>query len=89
MREWGRQEQELCRRLPQYRPVFIEFLYCRHGLHLENLCEGGQVSARWRVLEFWVARCCRGFDMSDIIMLALGCGFFAMAIAYTYVCERL
>jgi hypothetical protein len=27
--------------------------------------------------------------MLDIVMLALGLGFFAVAIGYTYVCERL
>jgi len=27
--------------------------------------------------------------MLDILMLALGCGLFALAIGYTYACERL
>ena len=27
--------------------------------------------------------------MLDVVMLALGLGFFAVAIAYTYACERL
>jgi len=27
--------------------------------------------------------------MLDIVMLALGLGFFAVAIGYTYACERL
>jgi hypothetical protein len=27
--------------------------------------------------------------MLDILMLALGVGFFALAIGYTYACERL
>jgi len=27
--------------------------------------------------------------MLDLIMLALGLGFFALAIGYTYACERL
>jgi len=27
--------------------------------------------------------------MWDIVMLALGLGFFAIAIGYTYACERL
>jgi len=27
--------------------------------------------------------------MWDIVMLALGLGFFALAIGYTYACERL
>jgi hypothetical protein len=29
------------------------------------------------------------FSMMDILMLALGFGFFALAIGYTYACERL
>jgi hypothetical protein len=28
-------------------------------------------------------------SMMDILMLALGFGFFALAIGYTYACERL
>ena len=31
----------------------------------------------------------RSISMMDILMLALGFGFFALAIGYTYVCERL
>jgi hypothetical protein len=31
----------------------------------------------------------RSFLMMDILMLALGFGFFALAIGYTYACERL
>jgi hypothetical protein len=35
----------------------------------------------------------RTFDrenpMLDLVMLALGLGFFALAIGYTYACERL
>ena len=27
--------------------------------------------------------------MLDIVMLALGLGFFALAVGYTYACERL
>ncbi|CAL79496.1 conserved hypothetical protein [Bradyrhizobium sp. ORS 278] len=27
--------------------------------------------------------------MMDLLMLALGAGFFALAIGYTYACERL
>jgi len=27
--------------------------------------------------------------MLDVLMLALGLGFFALAIGYTYACERL
>ena len=31
----------------------------------------------------------RSIPMLDILMLALGLGFFALAIGYTYACERL
>jgi hypothetical protein len=31
----------------------------------------------------------RSTSMMDILMLALGCGLFALAIGYTYACERL
>jgi hypothetical protein len=31
----------------------------------------------------------RSISMMDILMLALGFGFFALAIGYTYACERL
>ena len=32
---------------------------------------------------------CIGPSMLDIIMLAMGFGFFALAVGYTYACERL
>jgi hypothetical protein len=31
----------------------------------------------------------RGAFMLDIVMLALGLGFFVVAVGYTYACERL
>ncbi len=31
----------------------------------------------------------RSISMMDILMLALGFAFFALAIGYTYACERL
>jgi hypothetical protein len=31
----------------------------------------------------------RSIPMMDILMVALGFGFFALAIGYTYACERL
>lgn len=31
----------------------------------------------------------RSISMMDILMLALGFGFFALAVGYTYACERL
>jgi hypothetical protein len=32
---------------------------------------------------------CEGAFMLDIVMLALGLGFFVLAVGYTYACERL
>jgi hypothetical protein len=31
----------------------------------------------------------RRISMLDIVMLALGLGFFVVAVGYTYACERL
>jgi hypothetical protein len=31
----------------------------------------------------------KGIPMLDVILLALGLGFFAAAVAYTYACDRL
>jgi hypothetical protein len=33
--------------------------------------------------------CAREIPMLDLIMLALGLGFFVAALGYTYACERL
>ncbi|MBR1222758.1 hypothetical protein JQ557_32485 [Bradyrhizobium sp. U87765 SZCCT0131] len=33
--------------------------------------------------------CCKEFSMLDIIVLALGFGFFALSIGYAYACDRL
>jgi hypothetical protein len=38
---------------------------------------------------FAPAPCAIGAPMLDILMLALGLAFFAVAIGYAYVCERL
>ena len=34
-------------------------------------------------------RCFRGAAMLDLILLAIGLGFFALSIAYVFGCERL
>jgi hypothetical protein len=36
-----------------------------------------------------LARCASEHPMLDIFMLALGLGFFALAVGYAYACERL
>ena len=37
---------------------------------------------------FWQHRA-RSSEMLDIIMLAIGLGFFALSIGYVYACDRL
>jgi hypothetical protein len=68
----------------------MRFLYRNHSLHLENLCPGWHLSARQRGIRLkTAARMHRDILMLDIIVLALGFAFFALAIGYTYACERL
>jgi hypothetical protein len=42
-----------------------------------------------REVAFRKARATRSIVMWDLVMLALGLGFFALAIGYSYACERL
>jgi hypothetical protein len=35
------------------------------------------------------ARCAKEASMLDIIMLAIGLGFFALSVGYTIACDRL
>jgi hypothetical protein len=35
------------------------------------------------------ARVCKEHSMLDLIMLAIGLGFFALSIGYAYACDRL
>jgi hypothetical protein len=37
----------------------------------------------------WETTASRSIVMWDVVMLALGLGFFALAIGYGYACERL
>jgi hypothetical protein len=71
---------------------FIRFLYASPSLHLENIrhlglpfqrVDAGAASSRRSVL-FLKER-----HMLDFILLAVGLGFFALSIAYTYACDRL
>ena len=32
---------------------------------------------------------CRSFKMMDVIMLAIGLGFFVLSVGYCYACDRL
>jgi hypothetical protein len=38
---------------------------------------------------FWRAGTTRSIVMLDLVMLALGLGFFVLAVGYGYACERL
>lgn len=60
----------------------MKFLYFRRSPHLENLCLGWHFSAGHEGAT-------RSNPMMDILMLALAAAFFALAIGYTYACERL
>jgi hypothetical protein len=46
---------------------------------------------RNRPIHFDVSRLCprRSIAMLDLIMLAIGLGFFALAVGYTHACDRL
>jgi hypothetical protein len=33
--------------------------------------------------------CCKELPMLDLILLALGLGFFALSVGYAYACDRL
>lgn len=56
-----------------------------NALHSLSACNSGSLRngcSRYRGAT-------RSIPMMDILMLALGFGFFALAIGYTYACERL
>ena len=71
--------------------VFMEFLYLRPLPRLENLC------ARWHFIlhrrrHCWASRhplLRKECPMLDLLMLALGLGFFVLTVGYAYACERL
>jgi len=33
--------------------------------------------------------CCKEHSMFDVVMLALGLGFFVLSVGYAYACDRL
>ena len=57
----------------------MKFLYACRRVPLENIW------SEWQVLRVNP----RGAPMLDIVLLALGLGFFALTVVYAYVCERL
>jgi hypothetical protein len=73
-------------------PIFMKFLYRRTAFPLEFLCTAGPLTgletpacARWlRSIHS------AGADkMLDFVMLAIGLGFFVLAVGYTYACDHL
>ena len=76
------------------------FLYRSRLLPLENLCLTWQVvpcreapappQRQDVAARRWVnIGAPEGATMLDLIMLAIGLGFFALSIGYTYACDRL
>jgi hypothetical protein len=53
---------------------------------LENLCAGWHVSTRQAKPAL---RAAQEHPMMDLVVLALGLALFALAIGYSYACERL
>jgi hypothetical protein len=57
--------------------------------HGDGMLDPSQV-ARFRLILCFARLCAQEeHTMLDILMLALAAGFFALAIGYTYACERL
>jgi hypothetical protein len=48
-----------------------------------------EADARFPVALFQVPRRAGGMWMLDIVMLAIGLGFFALSVGYTIACDRL
>ena len=79
----------------QLHRVYMTFLYCWVSRHLENICP--EVPSRVAVHGAVEARR-PGFSRPDafpmehtmdLILIAIGLGFFALSIGYAYACERL
>ena len=72
--------------------IFMTNLYGAAGSSLENLYPLRYLSP---AISPCRGRACRAddrsevFPMMDLLMLALGLGFFALSIAYTYACDQL
>jgi hypothetical protein len=71
--------------------IYMKFIYHRSAPHLENLRQQWHLSS----LHGRAGACLRhrlsasGVSMLDVVMLALGLGFFVLSVGYAYACERL
>ena len=73
------------------RRIFMRFLYRCAGPRLENLCSGWHLSIRQeKAIGLAPADdIAQEQLMLDVLMVALGLGFFVAAVGYAYACERL
>jgi hypothetical protein len=83
-------------------PTFMSFLYCWTSIRLEDLCDKRHFDAT-RIPEPDPDQCIgvqgnllvsvadtRGStEMLDIVMPALGLGFFALSVGYVTACDQL
>jgi hypothetical protein len=83
----------------------MRFLYCRSAIPLDDLCGNAHLRAAARVPELDLVPCigvqadaCRDAaprapgrspEMLDVVMLAVGLGFFALSVGYAMACDRL
>ena len=90
---------------PESLRIYMRFLYVRFCFRLENICREWQISRVFRVANGRFDLICvvlpcaeppwgrrnshKGIPMLDLILVALGLGFFAATIAYAFACERL